>query len=493
MNAFSSLLRWAGALTVLAAVASLLVSSLGGVASAGAGASVATPYSVTFSETGLPTGTNWSVHVAFVGCGCDGVRRTVASTTPSITIPITNGTYNYNVLAVPGYFVNGSARGTFNVSGANATPIAVAFDPLVTYGVQFRESGLPNGTGWSVQVRGNATGQERIAEDRTGSSNVTTIELPLPNGTYHYTVDSVAGSFFLNGSGKGRFTVLGASPATIPVEFETPPLFTVTFTETGLPAGTNWSVRVNSPGPPRIHFTHSSTTTSVVFEVPSGTYSFVIGEVLGFRLNGSVGGTFVVTNSSLAESVVYVALAQGAFYPVAFEENGLPNGTPWAVTIAATHTFGPSRKETQSSNGTTVVALLQNGTYRFTVHSIRGYALTAGGSGTITIAGSSPSVRVVNFTAIPTYTITVNESGLPNGTNWSVLVRSQSAGSTLWPVRETEVGNATEITFQVPNGTYCYRVYAVPGYTISSGSATGSLTVAGASPAEIEIGFSPRA
>jgi hypothetical protein len=493
VNAFRRLWSWAGALGVVAAVAFLLVSSLGGVASAsGVGPSIATPYSVTFSETGLPSGTSWSVHVAFVGCGCNGVRTTVSSTTPTITIPITNGTYNYHILLVPGFYVSSSARGSFNVSGANATPIAVVFEPLVTYGVQFHETGLPNGTSWSVEVQGNATGQERILEDRTGTSNSSSISLSLPNGTYRYTVANVPGSFFLNHSSSGRFSVAGASPATIAVSFVTPPLYAVTFSETGLPSGTNWSVRVGGSGVAPIHLTRSSTTSTIVFELPSGAYLFQVGEVLGFRVNGSIGGSFTVTNSSVSESVEYQALAQGAFYPVAFEENGLPNGTSWAVTVVATHSFGPSHRETQTSSSTTVVLLLQNGTYRFSVHGVRGYAITAGGTGTVTIAGSAPSVRVVNFTAIPTYTLTFTESGLPSGTNWSVLVRSQSPGSTLWPIHQISVGNTTVITFQVPNGTYCYRIYPEPGYTITSGSATGSVTVSGASPPGINVGFAPR-
>lgn len=474
-------------------VLSAMVAAGSGVPGSGARADLSGPYyNVTFTETGLPSGTQWGVHVAYQGCPCDGVHKTVTSTTPTIVIEVTNGTYRYTVQRVAGYFVNVSASGTFNTSNNSSLSIPVAFHPLIGFVVEFTEVGLPNGTLWTVGVTGNGHGQERALEDQTESSYGTSLNFTLPNGTYRYAVAKVTGSFFVNQSQRGKFVVAGGSPPPVAVTFTTPALVALTFNETGLPAGTNWSVRVGGWGGVPIHEMESSTSSSIVFSLPNGTYRYTIGEVLGFVVNGAISGSETITTQPVTVNVTFQSLLRGAYYPVAFGENGLPNGTHWAVTVVATHTFGHSRSETQSSTNSTIYFLLQNGTYRYVVHYVRAYTITAGGSGTFSISGTSPGVQVVNFSAVPNYTITFTESGLPNGTNWSVLVRSTNDHSTAYYIHEVETGNSTALTFSVPNGSYCYRVLNIPGFRITA-PAAGSFNVTGASPAGISVVFTAKA
>ena len=477
----------------LGAIAALLAIVLPSLAGASAPSTVATPYSVTFSETGLPSGTNWSVHVTFLGCGCGGVTRTVQSNLPTLSIPVTNGTYRFTVLRVPGYFVNGSARGVFNVSGANVVGPSFTFEPVISFVTQFTESGLPAGTPWTVNLTGNGTGQLRFMEDQTETTTGTTMAFMLPNGTYWYSVSNVPGSFFLNHSSRGKFVVAGGSPTPLSVRFTTPATFAVTFLESGLLLGTNWSVRVNGAMGVPVHETHASSSNQTVFALPNGSYHYVLAEVLGFNVLGPVVGSFVVNHAPLTIAVAYQAVPRGGYYAVAFQENGLAPGTHWWVSVIATHTFGHSRSAAQSSSGTTLFFLLQNGTYRFQVHSVRGYTLTGGGTGTFVISGAAPSVLLVNFTAIPTYSVTFTESGLPSGTNWTVLVRTEATGWSVWPVRQVERANTTSITFYLPNGTYCYTIYGVHGYVLSSGAAAGPVVVSGAPPSVVTVGFSARA
>jgi len=494
MRVSSRILALATALGIVSLLGAVAVSTAMGFGGAGVtSAGVKTPYTVTFTETGLPGGTTWSVHVAYIGCGCDGVRKTVSSDTSTVTVPVTNGTYHYNVLRVAGYFVNVSAQGTFNVTGANVSAIPIQFHALIPFLAEFTETGLPSATLWTVSVVGNGHGQEKALEDQTASSYGTSLNFSLPNGTYHYLVAKVPGSFVLNHTGQGKFVVAGASPPPILVKFLTPPIFAVTFSEKGLPVGTNWSVRVHGWGGVTIDQTLSSTTTNITFMLPNGTYNYAIAQVLGFNINGSIYGSFPVAGAPVVINVGFALISPGAFYPVAFEESGLASGTHWSVTVMLKHTFGHSRSETQSSDGTKIFFLLQNGTFRFQVHGPRTYKITAGGSGNFTIAGSSPSVFLVNFTAIPTYSLTFTESGLPTGTNWTVLVRTQTAGSTPWPIHAVETSNTTTVTFYLPNGTYCYTVYAIPGYQITSGNASSSFTVSGASPPGVSVTFAPKA
>ena len=481
--------------TVLAMVTLTLSTFSGLGAAAPVAPTIATPYTVTFTETGLPNGTTWSVHVAFVGCGCDGVRKTVSSDTPTITIPITNGTYRYQVERVQGYFINVTAHGTFNVTGANVTGLAFTFQPLIPFIAEFTETGLPQHTLWTVSVKGNGHGQERALEDQTASSSGTSLNFSLPNATYHYTVANVPGSFFVGHSDKGKFFIHGASVGPIAVSFTTPPLYTVAFNESGLPLGTNWSVRIagiaSSPGEHIAQVT-SSTTSGLAFALPNGTYHYFVAQVLGFNIQSSVSGIFTLTGAGATFNVSFVSVAPGAYYAVGFQETGLANGTHWSVAVTITHTFGHSRREVQSGNTTTLFFLLQNATYRFQAHAWRAYVLTSGGSGEFAIAGSAPAVNLVTFTAIPRYSTGFNETGLANGTTWSVLVRSQSASSTPWLIHRVHFSNTTAILFNLPSGTYCYKIYAVSGYRLTTGVAAGTFTISGASPPTVTVGFSPK-
>jgi hypothetical protein len=479
-------------LFVVVGLVALSVSAFTGMgAASSAHAAVATPFTVTFSESGLPSGTNWSVHVDYIGCSCQGVHKTVKSDLSTLTIPITHGPYRYTVLLVPGYYVVGSAHGTFNVSGANVSGISFVFRPVVSYVTDFDESGLPSGTLWTASVTGNATGQLRLYEDQTRSSNATTITFSLPNGTYHYRVAPVPGSFFVGHSAQGTFGVAGTSPSPIAVAFTTPALFSVVVTESGLALGTNWSVRVWGWGGVFIQETLSSTTNTSTFHLPNGTYWYVVAEVLGYNVHAPASGRFSVANSPVNLGVTFVPVAPGAFYPVAFQESGLPGGTHWAVLVTATHTFGHSRQATQSSTSTTLYFLLQNGTYRYQVLGLRGYTIVSGKSGEFNISGSSPSVFLVTFQAVPTYAVTFVETGLVNATDWSVLLRSQTEHSTPWPIHVVQTASLTTISFNAPNGTYCFKIYPVPGYTLPAASATGSITVAGSAPPETSVTFTP--
>jgi hypothetical protein len=454
---------------------------------------VAGPYTVTFNETGLPGGSYWAVHISQVGCSCTTYSKTIKTNSTSIVFDLANGTYAYNIQRVAGFYVVGPAHGTIVVNGTNVAPVNVPFRLVITYLTEFTETGLPNGTLWTVTVHGNGTGQLAALEDLVGHSYGTALNFTLPNGSYHYVVAPVNGSFFLNHSSRGTFVINGSGPAPISVAWLSPPVYAITFHESGLPSGMNWSVRVAGWGGVAIHETVSSNSSNVTFYLPNGTFHFVVGLVIFFNVPTPGSGTFGVTNVSQTFNVSFTPVSPGAFYPVAFTESGLANGSHWWVRIVLTNTFGHSRSTSASSNGTSVFFLLQNGSYRFQVHGPRTYTIASGGSGTFSILGSSPSAFPVTFRPIPTYSVTFAQSGLPNGTVWSVLVRTGSAGSTPWPIRLTEASNSTSLSFSLPNGTYCYRFNAVPGYTFSSGTVTAPFTVAGGGPATITVGFSPKA
>jgi YVTN family beta-propeller protein len=121
----------------------------------------------------------------------------------------------------------------------------------VVYPVAFTESGLPAGLNWSVTVNGTSW-----------SSNSSTLSFPEPNGTYSYTIASSTG-FYLSTTSPGSFTVAGV--ALFEITTFVLPAYTVSFTEQGLPAGTNWSVAFNGT-------VANSSTTRVSFQEPNGTF-----------------------------------------------------------------------------------------------------------------------------------------------------------------------------------------------------------------------------
>lgn len=482
-------------LCAVAAVVGLLVSSASGVSGAAriAPAGGPTTYDATFGETGLPSGTNWSVHVQYIGCGCDGFHGTVSSTTDSIEAALTNGSYRYHILLLSGFYVVGIAHGTLNVSGGAPAPVAVTFAAVEEYPVEFTETGLPHGTSWTVHVSGNGRGQAHTLEQVAITTSRPALNFSLMNATYQYSVDAINGSYF-DGPATGRFTVAGAGAPPISVAFVTPTRYAVYFNETGLLAGLTWSIAVHGRSSfPVLPIRVGSSSTGPTNEVflPNGTYQYRIAEDLGYVLGGPSSGSFRVAGAPIGFTAPFRAVGSGSLFLVDVNETGLASGTAWTVHIAATHNFGRGGHTTATVTSATSSFALQNGTYRFTVGRVTGYVLGTA-PGTFAVDGASPATIAVVYTAIPTYAGTFNETGLANGTAWSVLVYTSPGTTSAFKVHERLTEGEGNLTFSLPDGTFCYRIYAVHGYRLTSGSATGSFTVDGGSPATVTVGFTAR-
>ncbi|HUI38554.1 MAG TPA: hypothetical protein VLY85_02875, partial [Thermoplasmata archaeon] len=80
----------------------------------------------------------------------------------------------------------------------------------------------------------------------------------------------------------------------------TPDTYSVTFTETGLPGGTTWSVSVNG-------VTESSTSSTIVFQEPNGSYTYTVKDVSGYTV-AVWGGSFLVSGGTGAAAVAYSVL-----------------------------------------------------------------------------------------------------------------------------------------------------------------------------------------
>ena len=381
-------------------------------------------YAVTFTETGLPSGTSWSVTL-------NGVLQ--SSTTDTLTFPEPNGSYAYTIGDVAGWHQTSVPySGSVTVNGAAVTEPTLAFTQ-VTYAVTFTETGLPSGTSWSVTLNGAAA-----------SSTTSTIAFAEPNGTYGWSIANVPGWHISSGSYSGSSTANG-TPVTVATAF-TQVTYTVTFTETGLPSGTSWSVTVNGT-------TQSTVGSTITFSEPNGTYSFTVSSP-GYR-PGPGSGSLTVNGAAMSQAVTFTQVT----YPVTFTESGLPSGTSWSVTVSGvTHT---------STTGS-VAFTEPNGSYIYGIADVSGWhQTTLPYSGSVTVNGAAVTEPTLAFTPV-TYAVTFTETGLLSGTSWSVTLNGAAASST-----------TSTIAFAEPNGTYGWSIANVPGWHISSGAYSGSSTANG--------------
>src|SRR5205823_6460571 len=154
-------------------------------------------------------------------------------------------------------------------------------------------------------------------------------------------------------SGNGYIYVANNGANTVSVIATTRPpgpLFLVTFIETGLPSGTAWSVTLDD-------LLNRSTTPTITFSGPNGTYSFAVGRIRG-------------------DTAYYYAIPASGSLAV--------NGTPVSVPVSFT----------ADTRGGTVVATVPTGTYPLAV-------AYDSGNGYIYVANpGSNAVSVINGTAV---------------------------------------------------------------------------------------------
>jgi len=157
-------------------------------------------YSVTFTESGLPSG-NWYVNLSN--------GQSFSSTTDTITFTEPNGSYTYSISSSNTEYAPLSPKGSFTVNGSNVN-ISVSFH-LVTYEITFTESGLPSGTSWSITLN-------NVTETSTNS----TITFHEPYGTYSYSISLPSG--YRTATSTGSITTTQSSlNIPVPVSSTAPP------------------------------------------------------------------------------------------------------------------------------------------------------------------------------------------------------------------------------------------------------------------------------
>jgi hypothetical protein len=218
-----------------------------------------------------PGGLTWYVNVT------GGPWLSGSSTGMYASLP--NGTYSFQVASndkayAPSYGPSFAVNGT-------AVNVTVAF-ALFTYPVTFTGIGLSTGSSWNVALNGSSQ-----------TSALGTISFIAANGTYSYSVGTVSGY----GTDPSSATLLvDGGPVNVQITFVR--LYTLTFIETGLSSGSNWSVALTTNDPAIIQvapFQNASLTrwadapTAIQFYVSNGSYSYWASDAPGgATLGGNV-------------------------------------------------------------------------------------------------------------------------------------------------------------------------------------------------------------
>jgi len=294
-------------------------------------------FALTFTESGLPTGTSWSVTIG---------SSQLSSTGTTIVFAEPNGTWAYTVGLVSGYST--PQRSGDAVINGGPTNVAVPFT-VVTYKVSFVATGLPSGQTWSVTLAGTIN-----------SSATSTITFAEPNGTWSFSVGTLSGR--LASPASGTVPVSGA-PVVQGITWSGP-FYAVAFIESGLPQGTSWSVTVQSSQ-------KATTSTSNSFNLTNGTFTYTVGSVAGYSATPS-SGSVTVNGLPVTVTIVFSAFT----FSVTFTETGLGSGTNWTVTLNGV---------AHSSTSTTISFAEANGSYNFQVGNLSGYT-SSPSSGSITVS-----------------------------------------------------------------------------------------------------------
>ena len=187
----------------------------------------------------------------------------------------------YSGILVNDHMTN--STGSFNAV-LTSTNIPEGNSSLSNYNTTFTESGLPAGTSWYVNLSNGM---------HSGSITGSSYTFQLSNGTYSYNIATTDKIYHSNA---GTIKV-NAKNSSFQASF-TKYTYKVSFTESGLPSGTHWSMTFNGA-------TSGSNGTTITFDAVNGTYSYTVSNVSGYSVSS---GSISVNGANIAKNVTFTAL-----------------------------------------------------------------------------------------------------------------------------------------------------------------------------------------
>ncbi|ARM74649.1 hypothetical protein [Acidianus manzaensis] len=204
---------------------------------------------------------------------------------------------------------------------------------------------------YTYKVYINSTGYATVELYQSGLlvSNVSGIYVGTQGPFYVVLADLIGLPYAQISDEIGLWTYFSATEGYIPVA--PPSYYNLTFTESGLPQGTPWSVTLNGT-------TKSSTSNEITFTVKQGTYNYMVTPPSGYNANPSSG---IITLTSNTTILINFLSTSSTLRAVTFIETGLPQGTKWNVTIND-NTFSTSNNE--------IKICLSSGSYSYYVSDV---------------------------------------------------------------------------------------------------------------------------
>ena len=394
-------------------------------------------YMVTFDTVNLPVGLNWTL-IIFNSSSVEIYSNVTNSSTLTVGLP--NGTYcaasSSGLFATPQCFIAKSI--IFNVTGSSLQ-LNVVFPGI--YAIEFQQTGLPAGISWHVTL--SDSNYSFIFS--LNSSISTNMLFYVENGSYNYVVGISQKGWKVTPS-SGTVIVNGKTTAISLSIIST--LATVTFTESGLPSKTSWSVTFNGGS-------HSSDTNAIVIAVPNGTYMYTVTTPVtgssGTRYTDfSPSGSVDVKGVNLTESVSFITQ-----YYLTLNVSPAGSGT---VSLAS--------EWLNSSSVVSITATAQTG-YSFSNWNGTGSGNYSGTKNPASVTMNGPVQETAIFVKAY-YKITFSETGLPSGASWYVNVSGMASSGAI---------TSSTYSVSVGNGTYTYNINNLTAYYTSQ--YTGTITVAG--------------
>jgi thermopsin len=328
-------------------------------------------WTITFSETGLPSGTPWDVQILGPGDGPGGLTEQVMSTGTTAAVLLPEGYYGFNISAPLGYVATPSSSSFLTVFNDNGQ-VSIVFSKT-SYDVTVSETGLSGKSlakGWTAVLGGV------VHKDITSTS---TTFSGVYNGSYPYLISGPAGYILDGAVGPAGTLVVNGGNRSLSVSFEPGKTVTLSFSEKGLAKGQSWCVEVQSEP------SCSAKASQSFTDLSAGSYSWsVVSPTSGQTITPESSGTVSLTKSTT------VALKFAYDYSVTFSETGLASGN-WAITLG-----GVTKT---AAAGTSIVFEETNATYGYKIGAVSGF--TSSGSPKKAVVDGADTSVAVTFTAKP--------------------------------------------------------------------------------------------
>ncbi len=296
--------------------------------------------------------------------------------------------------------------------------------PLIVpkYDVTFNANGLATGLTWTVTV-----------DDETVSATTSSITMQVENGSHSFKIGK---PMTYMATPLSDVFLMAGNTVVIDITFSLIQ-FEVTFTQSGHPEGSLWSVNLGGD-------VKSSTGSSITYMESNGTYDFYITGHSHYKASPD-SGKILVYGDDVTENIMFV----NTTYSIVFMETGLPSAGSWGVEVNGV---------IYTTDSSSITVMRGNGTYSYTVSAPTGYTVSPA-SGTLLLNGGDSTVNL-EFSE-KTYAVVFEVRGLPSGTDWGVTFNGDTMNTT-----------TTTLTYDVVSGNYNYTVASVDGYTVQVTSDT---------------------